>query len=61
MHPLIGGGVSTDFKSLNRIKISRLVQILLHFTDSGPPIPPGGGGWVEWVSGGLGMMWGPSR
>ena len=31
MHPPIGGGFSTDFKSSNRIKISRLVQILLHF------------------------------
>ena len=25
MHPPIGGGVSTDFKSSNRIKISRLM------------------------------------
>ena len=27
----------------------------------GPPTPQGGGGWVGWVSEGLGMMWGPSR
>ena len=24
-------------------------------------LPPRGWGWVEWVYGGLGMMWGPSR
>ena len=39
MHPPIGGGVSTDFKSLNRIKISQLVQILLHFYWFGVPHP----------------------
>ena len=61
MHPPIDGGVSTDFKSSNRIKISRLVQILLHFYWFRALQPPGGGGWVEWVSGVLGMMWGPSR
>ena len=61
MHPPIGGGISTDFKSSNRIKISRLVQILLHFYWFGVPHPPGGWGWVQWVSGELGMMWGPSR
>ena len=61
MHPPIGGGVSTDFKSSNRIKISRLVQILLHFYCFGAPHPPGGEGWIDWVFGGLGMMWGPSR
>ena len=60
MHQPIGGGVSTDFKSSNRIKISRLVQILLHFSWFGAPHPQGVG-WVEWVSGVLGMMWGPSR
>ena len=52
MHPPIGGGVSTDFKSSNRIKISRLVQILLHFYCFGTPTPPGG-----WGVGGLGI-WG---
>ena len=62
MHPPIGGGVSTDFKSSNRIKISWLVQILLHFYWFGAPHPPwGGGGWVGCVSEGLGMMWGLSR
>ena len=61
MHPPIGGRVSTDFKSLNGIKISRLVQILLYFYWFGAPTPQGGGGWVEWVSGGSGMIWGPSR
>ena len=40
------GEVSTDFKSSNRIEISRLVQVLLNFTDSGGP-PCGVGGWVE--------------
>ena len=61
MHATIGGGVSTDFKSSNRIKICWLVQILLHFYWFGAPTPQGGGGRVEWVSGGLEMMWGPSR
>ena len=61
MHPPIGGGVSTDFKSSNRIKISQLVQILLHFYWFRAPHPPGGWEWVEWVPGGLGMMLGPSR
>ena len=44
MHPPIGAGVFTDFKSLNRIKISRLVQILLHFYWFRAPHPQGGGG-----------------
>ena len=61
MHPPIGEGVSTDFKSSNRIKISWLVQILLYFYWFGVPHPHGSGRWVEWVSGGLGMIWGPSR
>ena len=61
MHPPRGGGVSQDFKSSNRIKISRLVQILLHFYWFGAPHPQGGRGWVKWVSGRLGMMWGLSR
>ena len=61
MHPPIGGGVSTDFKSLNRIKISRLVQILLHFYWFGVPHSPGGGRRVGWVSEELEIMWGPSR
>ena len=52
MHPPIGGGVSTDFKSSNRIKISGLVQILLHFYWFGAPHPPGGrGGWSGYLGG----------
>ena len=43
IHPPIGGGVSTDFKSSNRIKISQLVQISCIFTDLGPPTPRGWG------------------
>ena len=68
MHPPIGGGVSTDFKSSNRIKISRLVQILLHFYWFGAPHPTGGGGGWSGYRGGWGwcgdlldnvqMMWG---
>ena len=59
MHPAIGGGVSTDFKSLNTIKISRLVQILLHFYWFGAPTPGWGVGRVGiW---GLEMMWRSSR
>ena len=41
----MGGGVSTDFKSSNRIEISWLVQVLLNFEwFQGPP---GGEGWVD--------------
>ena len=69
MHPPIGGGVSTDFKSSNRIKISRLVQILLHFYWFWAPYPPGGvgggwggymrdWGWCENLLNDVGMMWG---
>ena len=45
----MGGGVSTDFKSSNRIEISRLVQVLLNFEwFRGPPSGGwGGGGWWE--------------
>ena len=45
IHPPMDGGVSTDFKSLNRIEISRLVQVLLHF-DWFWGSPRGGGGWM---------------
>ena len=47
IHPPMGGGVSTDFKSSNRIEISRLVQVLLNF-DWFWESPPGGlgGGWM---------------
>ena len=49
--PPIGGEVSTDFKSSNRIEISQLVQILLNFYWFWGP-PSRGWGWVEWVCGG---------
>ena len=48
----MGGKVSTDFKSSNRIEISRLVQVLLNF-DWFWGFPPGGwgvdgdGGWWQ--------------
>ena len=42
----MGGEVSTDFKSSNRIEISRLVQVLLNFEwFRGSPL--GDGGWVD--------------
>ena len=43
----MGGEVSTDFKSSNRIEISRLVQVLLNFEwFRGSPLGDGGvGGW----------------
>ena len=51
MHPPMGEGVSTDFKSSNRIEISRLVQVLLNFNWFwGSPL--GGWGWVDWDGGG---------
>ena len=44
IHPPIVGGVSTDFKSSNRIKISWFVHVLLNFYwFGGSP----GLGWVE--------------
>ena len=49
----MGGEVSTDFKSSNGIKISRLVQVLLNF-DWFRGCPPGGGGVV-------GCGWGVMR
>ena len=43
----MGGGVSTDFKSSNRIEISRLVQVLLNFDWFwGSPQLGVGGGWM---------------
>ena len=46
----MGGEVSTDFKSSNRIEISQLVQVLLNFEWFwGPPLGGEGGmgrGWV---------------
>ena len=57
IHPPIGGGVSTDFKSSNRIKISWFVQVLLNFYWFGwsPRVEVGAGGGLN---GDLGMMWG---
>ena len=48
----MGGEISTDFKSSNRIEISRLVQVLLNFGLI-PGVPPlGGRGWVDGGGGG---------
>ena len=60
--PTIGGGVSTDFKSSNRIKISQFVQVLLNFYWLwwSPRVGVGGGlngGFLDDV-GMTGMMWG---
>ena len=47
IHPPIGGGVSTDFKSSNGIKISWFVQVLLNFYwVGGSPLGGGVGRWV---------------
>ena len=55
--PPMGGGVSTDFKSSNRIEISRLVQVVLNFEwFRGSPTlgargwVDGGGGWWKGAS-----------
>ena len=43
----MGEGVSTNFKSSNRIEISRLVQVLLNFEwFRGSPLWGVGGGWM---------------
>ena len=48
----MGGEFFTDFKSLNRIEISWLVQVLSNFNwFQGSP---GGGGWVDGVGLGVG-------
>ena len=53
----MGGEVSTDFKSLNRIQISWLVQVLLNFDwFQGSPLGVG-----EWVDGGGGWWQGAPR
>ena len=52
------GEVSTDFKSLNRIEISWLVQVLLNFDWFWESPTLGGGGWVD---GGGGWWQGPSH
>ena len=51
MHPPMGGEVSTDFKSLSRIEISWLVQVLLNF-DWFWGSPRGLWGGCMWVGGG---------
>ena len=49
IHPPMGGEVSTDFKSSNRIEISQLVQVLLNFEwFRGSPLGVGGWGWGWW-------------
>ena len=48
----MGGGVSTDFKSLNRIKLSQFIQVLLNFYWLWG-VPPWG-----WVGGWLGVRLG---
>ena len=48
----MGGEVSTDFKSSNRIEISQLVQVLLNFDWFGGSPTLGGGGVGGWG-------WGP--
>ena len=51
----MGGEFSTDFKSSNRIEISRLVQVLLNFYQfQGSPL--GGGRWVDGGGGGYGCV-----
>ena len=58
IHPLMGGEFFTNFKSLNRIEISWLVQALSNFYWFRGP-PPGGwqmGAWgwgLAWVCGGV--------
>ena len=55
IHPPMGGGVSTDFKSSNRIEISQLVQVLLNFEWFRGSLL----GWVDGVGGwlyGVGMV-----
>ena len=56
IHPPMGGGVSKDFKSSNRIEISQLVQVLLNFEWFwGSP-------WgVGWIYGGRGWWEGASH
>ena len=60
IHPSIGEGVSTDFKSSNRIKISRFVHVLLNFYWFGwSPSPRWGVKWGFGDDVGMtGMMWG---
>ena len=47
IHPSMGGEVSTDFKSSNKIEISWLVQVLLNFDWFWGSLPWGVGGWVD--------------
>ena len=47
IHPPMGGGVFTDFKSSNGIEISQLVQVLLNFDWFRGSLPSGvGSGWM---------------
>ena len=48
IHQPIGGGVSTDFKSSNRIEISWLVQVLLKFYWFWGSPWRWGDGWMGW-------------
>ena len=57
IHPPMGGKFFTDFKSLNRIEISWLVQ-LSNFNWFHGSTPLGGGGWVDGGGGGYGCVWG---
>ena len=50
IHPPMAGGVSTDFKSSNRIEICRLVQVLWNFEWFRGS--PWGWGWVDVGGGG---------
>ena len=57
IHPPMGGGFSTDFKSSNRIELSWLVQVLLNFYWF-RWYPMGGGRWVDWGRDGYGCVGG---
>ena len=48
IHPPMGGGVSTDSKSSNRIEISWLVQVLLNFYWFQVSPLGDGSGWMRW-------------
>ena len=55
INPPMGGNFSIDFKSLNGIEISWLVQVLLNFYwFLGSPL--GGGQWVDWDKSGYGCV-----
>ena len=54
----MGEGVSIDFKSSNRIKLSSSVQVLLSFCWFWGCPPWRNGGWVNWDGGWCGCMGG---